>query len=207
MVPLARHDPERVVRDGDEVGPLVARAADGDDDAWRRLIGLYGRRVFAMARSRVRDDDLAEEITQSVFATIATKLTRDAYDERGRFESWLFRITMNRVRDEFRRLKRHATPTDPAQLAESGAAHDRAGTDRAELSALRNAMDALGDADREIIELRHHAQMSFKQISAVLGEPVGTLLARHHRALKKLKDTVEPGAQRAAAAADQRRTP
>jgi len=78
--------------------------------------------VFAMARSRVRDDDMAEEITQSVFATIATKLTRDGYDERGRFESWLFRITMNRVRDEFRRLKRHAATTDPCVLAESGAA-------------------------------------------------------------------------------------
>lgn len=192
---MARHDPEREVLDGDGVGRLVSRAASGDDDAWRDLIGLYGRRVFAMARSRVRDDDMAEEITQSVFATIATKLTRDGYDERGRFESWLFRITMNRVRDEFRRLKRHAATTDPCVLAESGAANDASTDGASDLGALRGAVEALGDADREIIELRHHAQMSFKQISAVLGEPVGTLLARHHRALRKLKDSITAGAQ------------
>lgn len=48
---------------------------------------------------------------------------------------------------------------------------------------LKRAMD-LSEADREIVELRHHGGLSFKQIADVLGEPMGTLLARHHRALK-----------------------
>ena len=46
------------------------------------------------------------------------------------------------------------------------------------------------DADREVVELRHHGGLSFNQISDMLKEPLGTVLARHHRALKKLKDLI-----------------
>ena len=176
----------------DEIGALISRAASGDEHAWRAIIDLYGRRVFAMARSRVKNDDLAEEITQSVFATIATKLCRDGYDERGRFEPWLFRITMNRVRDEFRRARTRAAATDPGMLNDIRAAPDgRDDEDPRGADALRTALGQLSEPDREIIELRHHGQMSFKQISAVLDQPVGTLLARHHRALKKLRSMLE----------------
>ena len=52
---------------------------------------------------------------------------------------------------------------------------------------LRSALDQLSDADREIIHLRHVSGLSFKEMADVLGSPVGTLLARHHRALKKLR--------------------
>ena len=52
-------------------------------------------------------------------------------------------------------------------------------------------MEHLSPADREVIELRHHAQMGFKQMSEVLDEPLGTLLARHHRALRKLREILE----------------
>ena len=55
------------------------------------------------------------------------------------------------------------------------------------LGTLRAAMAQLPEADREIIELRHHGGMSFKQMADLLSEPLGTLLARHHRALRKLK--------------------
>jgi len=172
--------------------PLLQRAAGGDEDAWRRLIDAYARRVYAMARSRLRRDDLAEEITQDVFATVASKLSQGAYTERGRFESWLFRVTMNRVRDEARRASRHARPTDPALLLDGGLTEPAPANaeEPPELPALRDALNELTDADRLVVELRHHAEMSFKQIAAYLDEPLGTVLARHHRALRKLKDLI-----------------
>ena len=71
---------------------------------------------------------------------------------------------------------------------------DEAADERpAMLDALRSALSGLEDADREVIELRHHAGMSFKQIADLLEEPIGTLLARHHRALRKLKDIMTAG--------------
>lgn len=173
-----------------EFASVLARAARGDEDAWRRVVALYARRVFALAKSRVRNPDLAEEIAQSVFATVAIKLTDNiGYAEQGKFEPWLFRIAVNRIRDEIRRLRRHAEPTDPEALGHLAAPTASADPDAPELLAnLRSAMERLSDADRQIIELRHHAGMSFNQIAVTLEEPLGTLLARHHRALRKLKE-------------------
>lgn len=172
----------------DEVAGLLAAASAGNEAAWRDIIARYSKRVFALAKSRCQRTDLAEEVTQSVFVTVAMKLGSGGYSERGRFESWLFRVAMNRIRDEMRRLKRHADPTDPAVLGGSRAAPEsEVGVDEATLAKLRVAMEQLPDADREIVELRHHGQMSFREMSEMLREPLGTLLARHHRALKKLK--------------------
>jgi RNA polymerase sigma-70 factor (ECF subfamily) len=175
--------------------------------AWRRLIDLYARRVYALARSRLGAGrhELAEEITQSVFATVASKIGQHpgsgerggagsggGYAELGKFESWLFRIAMNRIRDEIRRARRQAEPTDPVSFhilqAPPQPAGDLDSDTPEQLRALRGAIAKLSEADREVVELRHHAGLSFKQIAELLSEPIGTLIARHHRALKKLKD-------------------
>jgi len=183
--------PEPASQEDETIRLLVHQAIQGEESAWRGLVDAYSRRVFAMARSRLHDDDLAEEITQSVFVTVATKLCQDGYNEQGRFEPWLFRITMNRVRDEFRRRARHARPTDPSHLQDTKVHHDTQSTPT-NTAPLRAAIELLNDTDRQIIELRHHGGLSFKQISDILNQPVGTLLARHHRALKKLKTIMAP---------------
>lgn len=199
----------------DDVTALLASAAAGDGSAWVTLVERYGRRVYALASSRTRSHDAAEEITQSVFVTVAEKVGQNEYTERGRFEPWLFRIAMNRIRDHIRRVRREPSVRivgDEATVAQishdarlgagagsgCGGAVDAVATDehaRREVDALRRAMDRLSDPDREVIELRHHASLSFKQIADLLGEPLGTLLARHHRALKKLREHIEQGSE------------
>ena len=66
-----------------------------------------------------------------------------------------------------------------------------AGIEPAEQAALQKALSELSEADRQVIDLRHVGGMSFRQIGELLEEPVGTLLARHHRALKKLRALLE----------------
>ena len=200
MVPALSTQSTPAERDPAELAAVIARAAQGEEAAWVELMRLYSRRVFAMARSRLHDDELAEEITQSVFVTVATKLNGQGdgsgYSEQGRFEPWLFRITMNRVRDLCRKRARHATPTAPEHMsgisADDDIDHASRDAGQHQMRQLRDAMEQLSDRDREIIELRHHGQLSFKQISEISGDPIGTLLARHHRALKKLKDLMAP---------------
>jgi RNA polymerase sigma-70 factor (ECF subfamily) len=177
------------------VTALLVRAVARDQGAWRELIGLYGPRVFAMANSRVRNEHVAEELTQGVFATVCAKLGTGEYEEQGRFESWLFRITMNRVRDLVRQRHRtqrilgnQVSADEELDAPTRGAGSEVDGEGARRLTRLREAMERLPEADREIIELRHHGGLSFKQMSDLLGEPLGTLLARHHRAIGKLRE-------------------
>jgi len=185
----------------DGLDATLKRASSGDSSAWRDLVEMYGPRVYGLLRSRCGDPELAEELAQSVFCTVAEKIGTDAegrYVEQGRFESWLFRIAMNRLRDEVRRRKRQAVGiggTDAELVSNKEADSKDDGTDSPEqreesairVQSLRNALNELNDADREIIELRHIGGLSFKQIAELLDEPMGTVLARQHRALRKLK--------------------
>lgn len=190
----------------------LALAASGDEAAWRVIVGVYGPRVFGLLQAQCRDAELAEEVTQSVFCTLATKIRqrneggvggeRDGMDgvyrEQGRFEPWLFRIAINRLRDEMRGRSRRARNVESlderagteqgGSLARAGAATGAGPELREELQQMHAAIGQLPEADRLVIQLRHLADLSFKQIAELLEEPLGTVLARQHRALKKLKD-------------------
>lgn len=168
----------------------LQRAAEGDEIAWRDIVEQYSPRVFGLIRAHCGNADLAEEVTQSTFCTIVAKL--ESYTELGRFEPWLFRIAMNRLRDEMRRRKRQATPVDDEALQglageDPGVGGDQTRDDGA-MGALWEAVGQLSEADRRILHLRHFADLSFKQIAEVLDQPLGTVLARQHRALRKLRD-------------------
>ena len=175
-----------------ELHELLRRAARGDSDAWRAVVAAVAPRVFGLMRAQCRDPELAEEITQSTFCTLAAKIGE--YVESGRFESWVFRIAMNRLRDEMRRRARHARTMDSEPMQAMAEPEVRRGSRAADpelRDQLSRAMARLPEADREIIELRHTGGMSFKALSDYYEEPVGTLLARHHRALRKLRAILE----------------
>ncbi|MBT4531308.1 MAG: sigma-70 family RNA polymerase sigma factor [Phycisphaerae bacterium] len=175
-----------------ELHEIIVAAASGDEVAWRSLVEAYSYRVFALIRSKCANEELAEEITQSTFCTVAQKLS--TYTETGKFEAWLFRIAMNRLRDEMRRRKRHAVPMENEMIGVlSGGISDQHDDEEtaAQAQSLRAAVRQLSSSDQDIIYMRHSAGMSYKQIAEVLGEPLGTVLARQHRALKKLRSYMD----------------
>lgn len=174
---------------------MLREAGEGDPEAWRKIIQAYSSRVFGLLYRQCGDAELAEEISQATFVHVVEKL--GDYQEQGRFESWLFRIAMNLLRDEMRRRRRQARPTDLqslpptswAQSAEPGPEQSLEKDEQARL--LRAAVQELSEADRQIIYLRYTAELTFNQIAELLDEPLGTLLARGHRALKKVKQKLE----------------
>lgn len=205
--PMAARDAGPVRETVADLPGLVARAARGDGGAWRELVEAYSGRVFGLLYRQCKDRDLAEELTQAAFVKVVDKL--GDFEGGEKFEAWLFRIATNGLRDEMRRRKRQARPTDmgpgatagregesqawaseemrvvtgldapagPSELAERAEAAER----------LRRAVDELPEADRTVLHLRHTAGLSFAEIAETLEQPLGTVLARAHRALGKLR--------------------
>ena len=197
---------------------ILAQAAKGDQAAWRKLVETYSPRVYALLLRQCGNQELAEEICQDTFVTLVGEIgNRQRYQERGRFESWVFSIAMNRLRDEARRRKRHAVSMDmsPGGLNQGPALHaaeiqsrrrpGKGGSSEVsetsgdtvdpfervsqaeQIELLQRAVSQMNEADQKILHLRHTAGMSFRQIAEVLGQPMGTVLARGHRALSKLR--------------------
>lgn len=189
---------------------IIRRAMAGEDEAWRMLVHAYTPRVYGLMVRQCGDQDLAEEITQATFVKVVSMLRNreGGYQERGRFEAWLFRIAMNRLRDEMRRRRRQALTMDMGTgpprdqqvggwtLAEQEvvaggpkpAIDPFEAASRAEqVTLLQAAIARLSDAEQELLHLRHTAGLSFAQIAQMLKQPLGTVLAREHRAIAKLR--------------------
>ena len=175
---------------------LLQRAARQDPEALTRLVELYSRRVFGLLYRLTGRRDVAEDLLQETFLRVVR--TIEQYEHAGRFEAWLFRIAANLARDRARKLGRRGTTGSLDEGSGSGMpsaatlAGDAGGPEqsllRAEAGAeLEAALSRLSDAEREIILLRHFSELSFREIADLLGVPLGTALARAHRALKRLK--------------------
>ncbi len=171
----------------------VLAAARGDGDAWADLVRACSPRVFALLLRRCRDRDLAEELTQATFVKVVERL--DRYEEQGQFGAWLFRIALNALHDEMRRRGRQATAAG-GDLDHAPWGHGPVDRERPPLERLtheeacrqvRLAVAALPQADQEVLHLRFTAGLSFAEIASTLDQPLGTVLARSHRAVDKLR--------------------
>ena len=91
---------------------LIRRAQDNDSAAWERLSHLYGPVVYGWARNAGLQPQDASDVMQDVFQSLTTRLhqfqQRNASDS---FRGWLWTVTRNKVRDHFRRQRKHTTPT------------------------------------------------------------------------------------------------
>jgi RNA polymerase sigma-70 factor (ECF subfamily) len=163
------------------VARAVARAKEGNADAIRYLYVRFASNVYGYARSIVRDDHEAEDITQQVFAKLMTAIHK--YEQREvPFSAWILRMTHNLAIDHLRRMR--MVPCE-----EVHAANDPDGSE-ANRQRARSLRDALGDLpaeQRQVLVMRHVVGMSPGEIADQLGKSEGSIHGLHHRGRGALK--------------------
>lgn len=180
----------------EQLRAIVSAAQKGDAQAHAALLEAYGPRLYGYFFRATGSHHDAEDLLGEMMLRLVKRL--GSYDDRGRFEPWLFRIAANMVRDRIRRNK-----TSPAALSisvedeDGGSMADQLpgtepGADEAVLGAeasieLSEALEKLDEGTRQMVLLRHFGDMSFKEIAALFECPLGTVLAKVHRGLKTLR--------------------
>ena len=182
---------------------LVERLRAGDATALEALMAQYGSRIFRVARGIARTDADAEEVVQDVFLTLARKI--DSFESRSALGTWIYRITTNaallkrrgkRVQlevsleeclpvfkeDGHRDGPREYLLADWSQTPEAGLLDGEA---RAILS---RAIDELPESYRAVLVLRDVEELSSEETARILGESVGSIKSRLHRARMVLRE-------------------
>ena len=175
---------------------LIHLFVDGTNEALETLVLRHKDKLYTSIMFLVKDKYLAEDIFQDMFIRIIDTMRGGRYTEEGKFLPWAMRIAHNLCVDHFRKVKR--TPTiktgDDKDIFEVLNFHeDSAETKmmkRQSHDRVREMLERLPEDQREVIILRHYADMSFKEISQMTRVSINTSLGRMRYALINLRKLV-----------------
>ncbi|MDO9373959.1 MAG: sigma-70 family RNA polymerase sigma factor [Bacteroidota bacterium] len=163
---------------------LVHLYVEGNTDALATLVNRYKDRIYTSIYLLVKDKYMAEDLFQDVFIRIIDTLKGGRYTDEGKFLPWALRIAHNMCVDHFRKIKRSPSikTSDDRDIFEvlnfsepsaetkmmQAQSHER----------VRKMIDMLPDDQREVIILRHYADLSFKEIAELTKCSINTALGR-----------------------------
>jgi RNA polymerase sigma-70 factor (ECF subfamily) len=172
---------------------LIALSAKGNNAAFNTLILRHKNKIYTSIFLLVKNSNIAEDIFQDLFIKIIDSITAGKYNEEGKFLNWALRIAHNMCINHFRSLKRSpamVTHDDRDTLLcidSPGLSVEQKIVD-AEISAtLQSMLDKLTAEQREVIILRHYANLSFKEIATLTNCSINTALGRMRYGLTALK--------------------
>ncbi|MCX7826167.1 MAG: sigma-70 family RNA polymerase sigma factor [Verrucomicrobiae bacterium] len=179
---------------------LVARARNGDVEAFGELFHGTQRRIYNFVRHMIARPEDAADLTQKVYVRAWQSLRNLRAD--GAFLVWLHRIALNIVRDSRKRAPEPTVPLDSApngdesprvmDIPDWSQDPERIVLTRETQEFVRRAVAALPDIHREVVALHHLEGMEVAQIAEVLGISHGTVLSRLARARENLRRKLDP---------------
>jgi RNA polymerase sigma-70 factor (ECF subfamily) len=173
---------------------LVKLYISGKESVLEELLRRHKTKIYTSIYLLVKDQYLAEDIFQDAFIKVINTLRSGRYNEEGKFLPWVMRIAHNLVIDYFRREKR--TPvitsadgtTDVLNMLQ---VHEESAEDRLLREQthhdLRTLIHLLPDEQKEVLIMRHYADLSFKEIADLTEVSINTALGRMRYALSNLR--------------------
>jgi RNA polymerase sigma-70 factor (ECF subfamily) len=178
---------------------LALSAARGDRKAFARLVEENKRSVYGLCVRLLSDPEEARDAAQEAFTRAYASL--ESYDLEQPFTPWILRIARNLCLDTLRRripararFELDASDDDgpPRELADTSSERADDAIEKAQTrETLERAVAALPANYREVVHLFHVEQLSYKEISAAMGIPMGTVMTWLHRARAQLRLLLE----------------
>jgi RNA polymerase sigma-70 factor, ECF subfamily len=177
---------------------LVERILDGERDLFTTLVTRYEKRVVNYVYRITHRYEEAHDLAQEIFVKVYLAL--DRYDSKYQFSTWLFRIAQNSAIDALRKKSvaevplARPTEEEPSgkerEFADGGVSPERALKNKQLGAAIDRAVENLPMDYRELIQLRHFAELSYEEIASMKKLPLGTVKNKLFRARNLLKDAL-----------------
>ena len=177
---------------------LLEMYQQGNREAVSQLLERHARRVRDYVRMLVKDNDVADDLTQEVLIKVVKVLDEGRYTDKGRFQPWLLRIAHNRVLDYFRAQKQVKTVSESSvgfdilgskNFAEPSIEDRLVSEQQAE--EVRQLIELLPAEQREVVKMRYYEGLSFKEIAEHTGVSINTALGRMRYALINMRQMIK----------------
>jgi RNA polymerase sigma-70 factor (ECF subfamily) len=170
--------------------------------SFEELFEEYYALVYGIGLKFMGTPEDAEDVTQEVFTKVWKSL--DAFNYNSSFKTWIYRIAVNVCIDSSRKpwkkygrrnAELDAAPVDGEEirLPSNEETAERKLLEREEAARVRKAVARLKPNLRAVLVLKDLEEMSYEQISAIMGLSLGTISSRLNRARKALQAVLEPG--------------
>lgn len=164
-----------------ELKQLFLKIKDDKELGFQELYTKYNKLVYAIAFSILRNKEDSLDVTQSIFAKIY-KLEKDKLPNK-KEASWLYTVTKNEAITYLRKKKNNVLIEDLYELEDDNNEINKL-IDRISYN---NLIKKLNNKEKEILSLKILSNLSFKEISKLTDEPVGTVKWRYYKSLSSLK--------------------
>ncbi len=169
---------------------LLWRLKGGDKDALRRIYEKYEDDLVTLAAHLLHDPNTAEDVVQDVFISLVR--TVPMLHLRRTLRAYLATAVANRARDHYRRRSRERlAPIDEAAQVAAGDGPVQIVGDAELMHKLRAAVTELPYEQREVVMLRVHAGLKFREIAAHQNISIKTALSRYQYGLDKLRSKLD----------------
>ena len=172
---------------------LVSLYKNGNEGAFEQLLKKHKSRVYSAIYLIVKDKYIAEDLFQETFIKAIKTIKLGRYNEEGKFLPWILRIAHNMAIDHFRKQKRYPTIVmedgSPVfnNLEFSEDSFESAQIKEDSHKALRDCINQLPEAQKEVLIKRHYMDLSFQEIAEEAGVSINTALGRMRYALINLR--------------------
>jgi RNA polymerase sigma factor (sigma-70 family) len=177
---------------------LINEYLSGKQSSLEKLIQRHQNRIFAYILMVVKDKSLADDIFQDTFIKVINTLRTGAYKEEGKFIQWVMRIAHNLIIDHFRKAKRLPivdVKDNDFDIFDTIKYTDDSVETRMIVEQIhedvRKLIEYLPPEQKEVLLMRHYADMSFKDIAEQTEVSINTALGRMRYALINLRKLVE----------------
>ncbi|MCH8350825.1 MAG: sigma-70 family RNA polymerase sigma factor [Chloroflexi bacterium] len=175
---------------------LIHWIALAEKEALEALYGRYSSSVFSLAMYMLKQEALAEEVTQDIFLNIWLKASSYKSD-RGAPRAWIMSVAHHKIVDVIRSRRRTLTVTDPSLyetldlIPSSEVPVDEQVVRNLERERILKALSTLPQPQRQVIMLAYFGGYSQSEMAEMLQQPLGTVKTRVRLAMQKLRGVLE----------------
>ncbi len=163
---------------------LLTQAGQGDKEAFTELFQALHKRIYFYLLHLLGDENRAEEVTAETFAEVWRCASR--FEGRSKASTWIMGIARNIAYKQMQRWRNdHDDLEEHYELSDAGSQRFVAMLERQDL--LKKGLAALSPKHREVLILAFYEELSYEEISKMLGIPVNTVKTRVFHAKKALR--------------------